>query len=359
MTSQPVPKVGAIEIAPLVDELAAGDRLRNVRDSVSANTWKAYQRDLADYQQWLHDRRRASWASPATIVAYLEFLEEKGAKYSTIARRVAAMHKLVEAEAHLTAGAVFDDGIYVMDPTKDLRVTTALKAIRRRIRNEKSERSKPQAAAAIDGSKLLQILLTLDPGSPSGIRDKALLLIGWYGALRRSEIAGMRREHLTIDDHGVAIELTVSKGDQDDSVWVPIPRQPGREWDPVGALETWTQVIDDTGVDNLAISAENGHAETAIWLAVRSGGHIQAKPIGDNSVNALVRRKAKIAGLKAPGGQNFSAHSLRAGFVTEAKSRGLDDSDIMRHTRHKSLQMMLHYNQGTWWNNNAAGSITL
>jgi len=53
---------------------------------------------------------------------------------------------------------------------------------------------------------------------------------------------------------------------------------------------------------------------------------------------------------------SFSAHSLRAGFVTEAKSRGLDDSDIMRH---KSLQMMLHYNQGTWWNNNAAGNIFL
>jgi len=352
------PRVGALELAPLVDELAAGDRLRNVRDSVSANTWKAYQRDLADYQQWLKDHRRASWASPATIVAYLEFLEAKGAKYSTIARRIAAIHKLVEAEAHLTAGAVFDDEIYVMDPTKDLRVTTALKAIRRRIRNEKSERSKPQAAAAIDGSKLLQILLTLDPDSPAGIRDKALLLIGWYGALRRSEIAGMRREHLSIDDHGVAIELDVSKGDQTNSVWVPIPRQPGRDWDPVGALEQWLQVTDDAS-NHIAMSAQNGLAETPIWLGIRAGGHLQRNPIGDNSVNALVKRKATLAGLKAPNGQNFSAHSLRAGFVTEAKSRGLDDSDIMRHTRHKSLQMMLHYNQGTWWNNNAAGNIFL
>lgn len=355
-----VPTVGALELAPLVDELASGDRLRNVRDSVSVNTWKAYERDLADYQQWMISKRRRSWASPKTIVAYLEFLEdEAGAKYSTIARRLAAIHKLVEAEAHLTDGAVFDDEIYVMDPTKDLRVTTALKAIRRRIRNEGTARSKNKAAAAIDGSKLLQMLLSLDPDTNAGVRDKALLLIGWYGALRRSEIAGMRREHLTIDEHGVAIELVTSKADQTESVWVPIPRQPGRQWDPVAALEAWLQITNNhDDVDDVVVSAdEEGH--TPIWLGVRRGDNIQTRPITDASINAIVTRRAQTAGLQAPNGQNFSAHSLRAGFVTEAKSRGLDDSDIMRHTRHKSLQMMLHYNQGTWWNNNAAGNIFL
>jgi len=355
-----VPSVGAMELAPLVDELASGDRLRNVRDSVSANTWRAYQRDLADYHQWMTNKRRRSWASPKTIVAYLEFLEDDaGAKYSTIARRLAAIHKLVEAEAHLIDGAVFGDEIFVMDPTKDLRVTTALKAIRRRIRSEGTNRSNNKAAAAIDGSKLLQMLLSLDPESTAGIRDKALLLIGWYGALRRSEIAGMRREHLRIDEHGVAIELITSKGHRDDSVWVPIPRQAGRQWDPVGALEVWLQVTDDAGVDEMAISAENAPTQTPVWLAVRHGGHIQTKPIADAAINALVTRHAQKAGLNAPDGQDFSAHSLRAGFVTEAKSRGLDDSDIMRHTRHKSLQMMLRYNHGTWWNNNAAGTMLL
>jgi len=356
--SDVVPSVGAMELAPLVDELASGDRLRNVRDSVSANTWRAYQRDLVDYHQWMTNKRRRSWASPKTIVAYLEFLEtDAGAKYSTIARRLAAIHKLVEAEAHLTDGAVLGDEIFVMDPTKDLRVTTALKAIRRRIRSEGTVRSKNKAAAAIDGSKLIQMLLSLDAESTAGIRDKALLLIGWYGALRRSEIAGMRRDHLTLDEHGVAIELVTSKGDQTDSVWVPIPRQPGRQWDPVGALEDWLQVTDDANA--IAISAENAKSPTPIWLGVRHGGNIQSRPIADAAINAIVTRRAQSAGLQAPHGQNFSAHSLRAGFVTEAKSRGLDDSDIMRHTRHKSLQMMLHYNQGTWWNNNAAGNIFL
>jgi site-specific recombinase XerD len=93
--SEPVPRVGATEVALLVDELAAGDRLHNVRDSIAPNSWKAYQRDLADYADRLRDRRR-SWSSPATIVAYLEYPEDKGAKYATIARRVTAIQKLMK-----------------------------------------------------------------------------------------------------------------------------------------------------------------------------------------------------------------------------------------------------------------------
>lgn len=120
------------------------------------------------------------------------------------------------------------------------------------------------------------------------------------------------------------------------------------------------QVTDSAGITtSSSTSTKDASAVTPIWVGVRAGGHIQRKPIGDAAVNNLVKRHARSGGLKAPGNQDFSAHSLRAGFVTEAKARGLDDSDIMRHPRHKSLQMVLHYNQGTWWTKNAAGLILL
>ena len=93
-------------------------------------------------------------------------------------------------------------------------------------------------------------------------------------------------------------------------------------------------------------------ATEAVWLQVTRGDTItRDAPITAAAINNVVQRRASAAGLENALG--YSAHSLRAGFVTEAKNRGIDEADIMRHTRHKSVQIMRRYDRtsGLWIRN--------
>lgn len=137
--------------------------------------------------------------TPDTVAAYFRALEEAGAAYATIGRRKTAIAKLIEAEALLT-------GQLNEDPTKHPKVAVTLNAIRRRLGTDQDQ------AIPLTGDRLIQVLLAIDDQTLAGRRDIALLLIGFYGAMRRSELAGMRRDQL---------------------------EQPTSRWDPVAALEDW------------------------------------------------------------------------------------------------------------------------
>ena len=92
------------------------------------------------------------------------------------------------------------------------------------------------------------------------------------------------------------------------------------------------------------------------WLHVTRGDTVtRDAPITAAAINNVVQRRASAAGLEDASG--YSAHSLRAGFVTEAKNRGIDEADIMRHTRHKSVQIMRRYDRtsGLWIRNATTG----
>ena len=341
MTTPPLPQQASLtkRLAELVDQ----DLVDDLRDSVAANTWRGYSSDLADFDAWCLGNRR-NWSTPATVAAYLRALENAGAAYATIERRKTAIAKLIEAESLATAEPV-------EDPTKHPKVAVTMKAIRRRIGTDSDQ------AAPLTADRMIQVLLTIDADTLTGRRDIALLLIGFYGGFRRSEIAGMRRSHLEIDTAGVAIRLPTSKGAQDHSVWVPIHRQPTSRWDPIAALEDWLTAV--------SIHAPNTNA---VWPRITKGDKIYryGPPISGDAVNELVIRRAKKAGLPTSAdpktedpAATFSAHSLRAGFITEAKNRGIDEADIMRHTRHKSIKQMRSYDRGSWWNRNATATMTL
>ena len=316
-----------------VDEPAAND----LRDSVSPNTWRAYRSDLADFDAWCKSKRRL-WSTPESVAAYFRELEDAGAAYATIERRKTAIAKLVEAEAVIGITSEVDD------PTKHPKVTVALKAIRRRIGTDQDR------ATPLTGDRLIQVLLAIDDTSLAGQRDIALLLTGWYGAFRRSELSEMRRSHLSIDEHGVGIEVPRSKTAQDHSVWVPILRQTASRWDPLTALEAWLTELDDRGLNET----------DGIWLHVTKGDTFgsKARPISGDAINNIVGRRVLNASLKDAA--SYSAHSLRSGFVTEAKNRGIDEADIMKHSRHKSLEMMRLYDRTSgWWNRNATAGLAL
>jgi len=328
----PVPGLATRLESALVSDLAT-----DFRESVAPNTWRAYSSDLTDFEDWCASKRRR-WSKPETVAAYFRALEAAGASYSTIERRKTAIAKAVEAEALLGDGDI-------EDPTKHPKTLVTLRAIRRRLGTDQRQ------AKPLTGERLIQVLLAIDQTSLAGQRDLALLLVGFFGAMRRSELAGMRLDHLEFDSHGVGIELPTSKTSQTGSVWVPIHRQPNSRWDPVGALERWLETVS---------SCEPAHLSDGVWLRVTKGDTFVrgSKPISADAINNIVCRRVLAAGL--PEASAFSAHSLRSGFVTEAKNRGIDEADIMKHSRHKSLQQMRSYDRTSgWWNRNATASLSL
>lgn len=325
-------------LATRLDELLAADVVVDLRDSVAANTWDAYRSDLTDFEHWCRTSRRV-WSTPDSVAAYFRALEDAGAAYATIVRRKTAIAKLVEAETLLDLRA--DE----QDPTKHPKVAVTLKAIRRRIGADQAR------ATPLTADRLLQVILAIDGGTLAGQRDVVLLLIGWYGAFRRSELAGLRTGDLRFDEHGLGIELAQSKTAQDHAVWVPILRQPQSRFDPVGHLEDW--------LETLALRAGR-ESSGDVWVHITKGDTLGQAPraISADAINNIVARRVRAAGLS--GWADYSAHSLRSGFVTEAKNRGIDEADIMKHTRHTSLATMRLYDRTSgWWNRNATASMAL
>ena len=286
-----------------LDTVLASPEGGELRDSVSARTWRAYRSDIATFEKWCRSRRRV-WTTPATVAAYLRDLESAGASYATIERRKTAIAKLVDAQQIL-------EGDELADPTKHATVSEVFKAIRARHPESGNE------AEPLTAGPLVKVLATIDTGTLTGQRDTALLLVGFYGALRRSELAHIRRPHLRFDTNGVIIDLTTQP---DKALQVGIHRQPTSRWDPVDVLERWLTELDN-------------HLDTeVVWPRLSRAHNIygDGPPISGDAINQIVARRTTTAGLQEHG---YSAQSLRAGFTAETQQQGIDPTLVTAHTR--------------------------
>lgn len=318
------------------DEMVAA--MADLVNGLRPNTRRAYHRDLVDYLDWCQHANRA-WDEPTSIAGYLRELHHHGSAASTIARRVPAIHKLWEIKQ------VASGDPELWDPTKHPIVKNALKAIRQDLGGDQDK------AAPLTGNDMVQLLSSINADTSAGLRDRALLLVGWYGALRVSELLAIRRPDLAFDgDNGVIVTLGRTKGDNQ-QVPVAITANPSSRWDPVRHVRTWLEHLEQTS---------EGFASDVVWARTLKGGGIRrpASPItSPKSIYTLVTNRARNAGLKNLNcrGPGYSPHSLRAGFITEAKNRGVDEADIMRHTRHKSISVMRGYDRNTrHWHRNAS-----
>ena len=129
--------------------------------------------------------------------------------------------------------------------------------------------------------------MSIDTATVAGMRDVALLLVGWYGALRRSELAGVGRHHLSLDRDGLVLQLPRSKASPDHSVWVPIANQPDSDWNPTTRLEDWLE----------AATRLRPTAAEAVWLHVTRGDTVtRDAPITAAAINNMVQRRTRSAG---------------------------------------------------------------
>jgi integrase len=176
-------------------------------------------------------------------------------------------------------------------------------------------------------------LLTIDETTLKGKRDRALLLLGFAGAFRRGELAALDVEHLTFDGRGLTITLPHSKTDQEGAgrkVAIPYVRAAGMC--AARAVRRWLDAatIGEGPVFRTFSLPRGRHA---------AGGSVQAQRIDGRDVARILQRSTARAQLEG----NFSAHSLRAGFITSAAQKKIPEVDVQRVSGHRSVATLRGY----------------
>lgn len=298
--------------APVLPSVLA-DRVTALRGASKAeNTRRAYLSDWRAWESWClaHDLDPMP-AHPATVCAYLADQSER-VKVSTLRRHLATVSK-----AHETAG--------LPTPCRDTSVKDTLAGLRREKGTARSE------APGLLAPDLRATLDTL-PGNLAGVRDRALLLVGWSAGLRRSELAALTWGDLTPDPLGMVLTLTRSKTDQaGEGRQVGLARETVGAVCPVFALDLWRDALAHENAGMVAATAP-------VFPRVDRWGHLGGAMSGQ-AVGAVIERRTRAAGLPV----RYRGHSLRKGLVQQATLAGVADSAIMATTGHKTVTMLRRY----------------
>lgn len=292
---------------------AANDLLRH---SLSDNTERALRGDLAQFQDW----GGSLPATPATVCAYIGDHAGQHA-VATIQRRVASISK-----AHEMAG--------LPNPCRAEIVKATLSGLRR-----KRGTAQRQAKALLRDD----LLLVLDRLGETlrDQRDRALLLLGFAGGFRRSELVALEHADIEPARQGLIVTIRRSKTDQEGAGRrIGIPHGRTRHC-PVSAVEAWLG----------ASSIVSG----PVFRPINRHGHVDANPLTGDAVSVLLRERLQRAGIDPDG---YSGHSLRAGFATSAAQAGVSTLKIRQQTGHASDAMLARYvREGELFTGNAAGVL--
>jgi integrase len=234
-------------------------------------------------------------------------------KPATLSRRLASI-----STAHRAVG---------FDNTASLRhggVADVLRGIRR------TKGTKQDGKSALVADHLRSLIAGL-PESVIGNRDAALLLLGFSGAFRRSELVALNVEDLEFGEKGLRVTLRFSKTDQEgQGRYVGIPYSANHRVCPVRRLQRW---LKDAGI-----------ATGPVFRPINRHGHVSPHRLSGQGVWIVVKRACATAGLEAG---EFGAHSLRSGFVTTALNAGKSETAIIGQTGHKSTVMLRRYHKET------------
>lgn len=288
----------------------AGDRAAHYARSATAdNTRRAYAGAWAEFAAWCADRGVPSL--PAAPVTVADYLAERAARdrVSTIGVKMAAIRK-----AHDVAGHV--------DPTKDERVRLVYKGIRR-------QHGKPPTKKAAVSNLELRAIVAAQPDTLIGQRNRALILTGFTGAFRRSELVGIDVEDLRFVGEVMKITVKRSKTDPEGRGMIKsIPRMETAELDAVAAMRAWLKAA--------------GIKSGPVFRRVDRWGHLRAERLAPQAVALILKDAATAAGLDP---RQFAGHSLRSGFITAAASAGAQEWKIQQQTGHKSERVLRGYIQ--------------
>jgi integrase len=305
---------GAGELAPGLDLAAraldlaatAAQASRYASASKAASTRRAYELDWREFTSWCAVRGLQAMPAQASTVAL--YLADGAGRLAvaTLARRLVSI-----GAAHKAAG--------VDNPTTAPGVRVVWAGIQR-THGVAQRRKTPLVLAALRQA-LAELPLTL-----RGTRDQALLLVGFAGALRRSELVALDVDDLELVDEGVILHVRRGKTDQTGAGrLVGIPTGASVATSPTGALATWL--------------AAAGIQSGPVFRGVSSTGKPLPGRLTDRQVARVVKRACELAGLHG----DYSGHSLRAGLATSAAAAGASERAIMAQTGHKSIAIARTY----------------
>ena len=304
------------------------ETLNNLRASKANNTLRAYKSDFKDFVSFCTKHGFKTMPTDPKIVSiYLTHLS-KTSKMSTLRRRLVSI-----GIVHKMKGHYLD--------TKHPVIIENLMGIKR------SKGSIQIGKKPILINHLKQIINVINEQTYEDIvklRNKALILIGFGGGFRRTEIISIDKEDLEFVEEGVKITLRRSKTDQfGEGMIKGLPYFSNEIYCPVTNLKNWLKIS----------KIKNG----PIFRRFARGSTLTEHRLTDQSVVLLIKECLRLAGIE---NQNFSGHSLRSGFATVAAELGADERSIMAMTGHKSTQMVRRYiKEANIFKNNALNKIKI
>lgn len=265
--------------------------------------------------------------SPMVVCAYIRHLFNDGKKHSTIKRHVASIAKMHRIESDKTPEQP------IPDPTKSELIKVMLRGVKREINEKKDDespeerevrqrrRAKQKKALTIDH---VRVLVPTIPDDARGLRDRALILLGFAGAFRRSELVGINVEDLDFQEEGLLIRLPFTKTGED--------AIRGVTWGqfentcPIRALKTWLEFAE--------------LSEGPVFLQVRKGGNITKQRLKPRAAALLLKQRVASLGWEVT---EFSGHSFRRGWLTTAAKAGVSLKEMMAHAGQKTPSVTLGY----------------
>ncbi|MGO9998038.1 MAG: site-specific integrase [Acetobacteraceae bacterium] len=290
------------------------------------NTLRAYQADWKDFREWCEARQLAPLpALPQTVALYLT---DRAAtlKTASLARRLTTINRAHQAACQ-PSPATMQNAI----------VSEVWKGIKRK------KGTAQQGKKALLTPDLRRIIAAL-PEDLQGVRDRALLLAGFAGGFRRSELAALQVADLETTPDGLVVRLGRSKTDQEGQGRpVALPYGSDPRTCPVRALRAWLQ--------------QAGIMDGPLFRAVDQCGLVGKRALHADSIAYLVKRAVGRAGLETA---EYAGHSLRAGLATQAAMNGASELAIMKQTGHRSLATVRKYiREGSLFRDNAAAKLGL
>ena len=292
------------------------ETIKNLRNSKSVNTIRAYQSDYNDFSLFCSKNGfQAMPTQPKILALYLTHLSSYS-KFSTLKRRLASISVLHKAKGH-----------YI--DTKHPIIMENLMGIKRT--NGSNQKGK-KPLLINDLKTLIEAIHQSKEKDFRKTRDKALVLIGFSGGFRRSELVDVEYEDIEFVTEGVKIFVKRSKTDQSgEGMTKAIPYFDNENFCPVKSLKNWIE--------------ESDLKEGKIFN------------ISDKSVALIIKKYANYAGLDA---HRYAGHSLRSGFATSTAESGAEERNIMAMTGHKSTEMVRRYiKEANLFKNNALNKIKI
>ncbi len=302
--------------------------LNNLKSSKANNTLRAYKSDFKDFSAFCVKHGLNSLPTEPKIVSlYLTYLSKKS-KISTLRRRLVSISMVHKMKGHYL-------------DTKHPIIIENLMGIRR----VKGSIQKGKNPLLINHLKsIINVINEQKTEEIKKARDKAIILIGFGGGFRRSELISIDKEDLEFVTEGLKITIKKSKTDQfGEGMTKGLPFFNNKAYCPVVNLKKWLEISE----------IKSG----PIFRRFSKGLNLTEQRLSDQTVVLLIKEYLNLAGVE---NSNFAGHSLRSGFATVAADSGADERSIMNMTGHKTTQMVRRYiKEANLFKNNALNKIHL